>query len=128
LPNADTFGSVIRKRFQTLPVESGNRIRCFENLGSRAYFSAMKHCAFLLGNTSSGIIEAASFGKWVINLGKRQQGRVQSENVLNLPFKKDDILINIKKIEADILFRGDNIYYKRDVAKSICAILKKSRK
>jgi GDP/UDP-N,N'-diacetylbacillosamine 2-epimerase (hydrolysing) len=127
LPNADTYGSVIRKRFQLLADESDNRIRCFNNLGPLGYFSAMKYCRFLLGNSSSGIIEAASFGKWVINLGKRQEGRVQSGNVFNISFNKDDIIRCIKKIESDNLYCGDNVYYKSDVAKSICKIIKDKR-
>lgn len=127
MPNADTYSSVIRKRFQLLAEESGNRIRCYDNLGSLAYFSAMKYCNFLLGNSSSGIIEAASFGKWVINLGKRQEGRIHSDNVYNIPFNKTAILNCIKKIESDVQFQGKNVYYKKDVAKSICAIIRDMR-
>ncbi|MBK7627806.1 MAG: UDP-N-acetylglucosamine 2-epimerase (hydrolyzing) [Bacteroidales bacterium] len=126
LPNADTNNDTIRNRFLRLPNESDNRIRCFENLGSQAYFSAMKYCAFLLGNTSSGIIEAASLGKWVINLGKRQDGRVQSQNILNVPFKKSKILKAIKTIESNTEYQGDNVYYKKDVSSLICSILKMS--
>ena len=43
----------------------------------------MNHCRFLLGNTSSGIIEAASFAKYVINLGDRQKGRLCGDNVIH---------------------------------------------
>ncbi len=86
LPNADNDGFAIRQRFLQLMTESDNRITCRENLGSQDYFTAMKYCAFLLGNTSSGIIEAASFHKWVINLGNRQMGRAQSKNTKNVPF------------------------------------------
>lgn len=124
LPNADTSGSIIRKRLLQLPVESGNRILCFENLGSQGYFSALKFCSFLLGNTSSGIIEAASFGKWVINLGNRQKGRNQSENIFNVPFNKSLIIETVEKIEKNPDYTGENIYYKGNAAKNICSILK----
>jgi GDP/UDP-N,N'-diacetylbacillosamine 2-epimerase (hydrolysing) len=124
LPNADIDGFVIRQRFLRLPVESANRISCHENLGSQAYFTAMKYCAFLLGNTSSGIIEAASFHKWVINLGNRQQGRMQSNNTINIPFKRELIHQAIDKIEHSPVYNGTNIYYKENVAGSICSILK----
>jgi UDP-N-acetylglucosamine 2-epimerase len=43
----------------------------------------MKHVDFLIGNTSSGIIEAASFHKPVVNIGDRQKGRLQSGNVID---------------------------------------------
>lgn len=124
LPNADTDGYVIRRRFLKLPNESNNRIICHENLGSQGYFTAMTYCAFLLGNTSSGIIEAASFHKWVINLGNRQQGRLQSDNTINIPFNQELIYQMIKKIEQSPVYTGTNIYYKENIAKSICSILK----
>jgi GDP/UDP-N,N'-diacetylbacillosamine 2-epimerase (hydrolysing) len=124
LPNADTNSSMIRSRFLKLPEESGQRIICQENLGRKGYYSAMKHCSFLLGNTSSGIIEAASFGKWVINLGNRQQGREQSENAINIPFNRDSILQEISKIEFSPDYKGTNIYFRENSAKNICSILK----
>ena len=117
LPNADTNGNFIRKRLLQLPLESSNRILCFENLGSHGYFTAMKYCSFLLGNTSSGIIEAASLSKYVINLGNRQQGRKQSLNCFNVPFNKELILRTVQKIENSQAYTGENIYYKGNAAK-----------
>ena len=46
----------------------------------------------MLGNTSSGIIEAASFGKYVFNVGDRQSGRVRSENIIDVKYDKEEIL------------------------------------
>lgn len=125
LPNADTNGTLIRRRLLQLPDESGSRIFCFENLGSQGYFTAMKYCSFLLGNTSSGIIEAASFGRWVINLGNRQDGRKQSQNIINVPFNKKIILQTVAKIQNSPAYTGENIYFKGNAAKNICSILKK---
>jgi len=125
LPNADTSGFIIRNRLLQLPEGSGNRIFCFENLGSQGYFTAMKHCSFLLGNTSSGIIEAASFGKWVINLGKRQEGRKQSQNIFNVSFNRSLIMQSVAEIENRPVYSGENIYYKGNAAKNICSILKR---
>ena len=124
LPNADTNGSVIRNRLMQLPAESNQRISCFENLGSQGYFTAMKYCAFLLGNTSSGIIEAASFHKWVINLGNRQEGRQQSNNTLNIPFNQERVRQMINKIEQCPEYPGTNVYFKENVANNILTILK----
>ena len=125
LPNADTAGNMIRKRFLKLQVESNNRIHCFENLGSKGYFSAMKYCSFLLGNTSSGIIEAASFKKYVINVGNRQMGRKQSLNCFNVSFNKELILQSVQKIINSPVYNGENIYYKGNAAENISSILKK---
>ena len=52
-------------------------------MGQLKYLSAMNHLDFVIGNTSSGIIEAASFGKPVINIGNRQLGRLQSGNIID---------------------------------------------
>lgn len=123
LPNADTNGSFIRNRLLQLPDQSGNRIYCFENLGSQGYFTAMKYCSFLLGNTSSGIIEAASFGRWIINLGNRQEGRKQSQNIYNVPFNKAMILQSVTEIEKKPVYLGENIYYKENAAQTTCSIL-----
>lgn len=125
LPNADTNGNLIRNKFLQLSKENTNRVHCVENLGSKGYFSAMKYCFFLMGNTSSGIIEAASFNKWVINLGDRQKGRCHSDNVLSSPFLRKPILKLVRKIELSPIFDGDNIFYKKNITGEICSLLKK---
>jgi len=126
LPNADTNSTIIRRRLLQLPDQSNNRIYCFENMGSPCYFTAMKYCFFLLGNTSSGIIEAASFRKYVINLGNRQEGRKKSLNCFNIPFNKELIFKTVTKIEDCPTYKGVNIYFKGNAAKNICSILKTS--
>jgi GDP/UDP-N,N'-diacetylbacillosamine 2-epimerase (hydrolysing) len=127
LPNADTSSSIIRNRFLQLPEETDSRISCHENLGTQGYFTAMKFCLFLLGNTSSGIIEAASLQKWVINLGDRQKGRQQSNNIINSPFEHQSIIGAVKKIEQDLVYRGENIYFKGNAAQTICSVIKKHK-
>ncbi|HEX8514849.1 MAG TPA: UDP-N-acetylglucosamine 2-epimerase [Bacteroidia bacterium] len=91
LPNSDTNGNVIRKAFLELS-RSRKNVHCFESLGTQGYFSAIAFSSFLLGNTSSGIIEAASFNKYVINLGDRQKGREHGENVIDCEIKAEYIL------------------------------------
>ena len=110
MPNADTEGKVVRnvliKEFK-----NSNRIFLIENLGVESYFSAMKHCSFLLGNSSSGIIEAASFKKWVINIGDRQKGREVGKNVINIPIDLNSIIKTAKEIQNKKLPTKNNIYY-----------------
>jgi GDP/UDP-N,N'-diacetylbacillosamine 2-epimerase (hydrolysing) len=127
LPNADTSSSIIRNRFLQLPEETDSRISCHENLGTQGYFTAMKFCLFLLGNTSSGIIEAASLQKWVINLGDRQKGRQQSNNVINSPFEHQSIIAAVKQIEQNWVYGGENIYFKGNAAQTICSVIKKHK-
>lgn len=124
MPNADTYGHSIRKVFKNLN-QLSSQIHIFENLGTVGYFSAMKHCAFLIGNSSSGIIEAASFGKYVIDLGHRQAGREAGNNVLRIPtITKEHILKKIREIETLPPLSDFNIYGNGNTADKIISILK----
>lgn len=128
MPNADTLGSVYRKQLEDLKKEYPNRIVLIENFGKTNYFSAMYYAKLLIGNTSSGIIEAASFGKYVINVGDRQKGRAQSKNIFDAPFNAKDIIS--KTIEALKLdkFKEENIYFKEGAANTIVKIIKEYEK
>jgi len=61
-------------------------VRYFPNLGLRRYVAALHHAAAMVGNSSSGIIEAATAGLPVLNIGDRQAGRDRAGNVLDCPF------------------------------------------
>jgi GDP/UDP-N,N'-diacetylbacillosamine 2-epimerase (hydrolysing) len=125
MPNADTHGMIIRNMINE-NLKSKKNIFVFENLGKQSYFTAMKYCSFMLGNTSSGIIEAASFNKFVIDLGERQKGRLTSGNVLNAKFNCMDILEKVAFIKGNRFeYTGTNKYYKPNVVSSIIEILKK---
>jgi UDP-hydrolysing UDP-N-acetyl-D-glucosamine 2-epimerase len=82
MPNADTGGLQVRRAIQKIQPEFPH-LYAVENLGPNYYLSAMKYAALMAGNSSSGIIEAASFNLSVVNVGNRQQGRAQSGNVIN---------------------------------------------
>jgi GDP/UDP-N,N'-diacetylbacillosamine 2-epimerase (hydrolysing) len=123
MPNADTLGSLFRKAFETLHNENPDRVFTIENFGTQSYFTCMKYCDFLLGNTSSGIIEAASFNKYVVNLGDRQKGRLCGDNVLHVPFNSSQILAACKKI-AGMQYTGQNIYARGLAAPIIMEALK----
>ena len=77
----------------------------------------MMLCKFMLGNTSSGIIEAASFGKFVFNLGDRQKGRETSGNVIHLNIDKKQIMTAVNKSVEN--YKGDNIYKGRRLASEL---------
>ena len=124
MPNADTLGSTIRDRFNSL-ISTHNNIFGVESLGTLGYFSCIKHSSMLIGNTSSGIIEAASLKKHVINLGKRQENRVTSQNLFNASFNKEEILQLVQKIAAKGDYTGHNIYQKSlKSSREIVTILK----
>lgn len=122
LPNADVFGDVIRETlFHKL--SDCSRIVLTESLGVNRYYTLLSEALFLLGNSSSGIIEAASFKKFVINLGERQKGRLTGNNVFHLPFDRDLILSKAKEIEAQPFYEGENPYGGGDTSVKILNIL-----
>jgi GDP/UDP-N,N'-diacetylbacillosamine 2-epimerase (hydrolysing) len=123
MPNADTSGLIFRKAFQDLEETTGN-IKIVENFGTQSYFTAMKHVRILVGNTSSGIVEAASFNKYVINVGDRQKGRICGENVIHVPFDTQQIILKTNEfIHRD--WTGGNPYYKEEPSKQILTQIRK---
>ena len=127
MPNADIYGDIYRNAFIKLKKDNKDSVTLVENFGKENYFSAMKASAFLLGNTSSGILEAASFGKYVINLGDRQKGRLQSNNIINVGFDSEEILNSVSVVNRKGAFTGNNKYYRDDTAVSILNIIKGTR-
>jgi GDP/UDP-N,N'-diacetylbacillosamine 2-epimerase (hydrolysing) len=124
MPNADTLGSVYRQELEVLKDEYPDRVLLIENFGKVNYFSAMYYAKLLIGNTSSGIIEAASFGKYVVNVGARQKGRAQSDNILNCEFEEKAIIAAVAKAMSFEKYNGKNIYFKEGVADTIINIIK----
>ncbi|MFT6746193.1 MAG: GDP/UDP-N,N'-diacetylbacillosamine 2-epimerase (hydrolyzing) [Glaciecola sp.] len=123
MPNADTAGSIIRNIFIN-ELSNAENVFMKENLGVQSYFSAMKHCKFLLGNTSSGIIEAASFDKYVINLGARQEGRSCGSNIIQTALVESEMDTAIQKVMSLPAYSEGNLYYKGGAADSIVSVLK----
>jgi len=81
--NADDSGRIINSKIELFCQENPKKYKIVKSLGQLKYLSTMKCVDILIGNTSSGIIEAASFSKPVVNIGDRQKGRLQSENIIN---------------------------------------------
>lgn len=102
MPNSDTEGLMIREKIEKFGHQKENII-LVESFGMKGYLSCMKHCSILVGNTSSGFVEAAFFPKWVINLGSRQKGRIITPNILNSVIEKNEILNSVfKNCERDL--------------------------
>jgi GDP/UDP-N,N'-diacetylbacillosamine 2-epimerase (hydrolysing) len=125
MPNADTMGSVYRKEIAKLKEEYSDSILLVDNFGKGNYFSAMYYSKVLIGNTSSGIIEAASFGKYVVNVGDRQKGRLQSSNVLNAKFDSDDMFEKTMVALNMGEYCQGNLYEKEGTAQEIITVIKK---
>ena len=94
--NSDNGGGVINECIERYTKEFTN-IRLYDSLGMKKYLSAVKHAEFVIGNSSSGIIEAPSFGVATINIGDRQKGRIQAESIVNCEPEYSDIKDAINK-------------------------------
>ena len=128
MPNADNLGTIYREKLYFLNKKIKDKILLIENFGKENYFSAMYYADFLLLNTSSGIIEAASFGKYVINVGDRQKGRIQSSNIYNVPFESSKISSAILTVINKGKFLGKNLYYMKKSQDKIIEVLKNYNK
>lgn len=118
MPNADTGADIIRKAILDFKAKhSGNKsISIIEHFGKRNYFACLKYANLLIGNSSSGIIEAASFNKFVINMGDRQKGRAKSENIIDLTIETSAIVSMTKQLINLGQYLGKNIYKHQDPA------------
>jgi len=108
MPNADTLGSIYRTAFEK-SASAHSSVILIENFGNQSYFTAMQYCNLLIGNSSSGLLEAASFNKYVLNLGDRQKNRACGENVIHIPINFEKI-IEATEIYMNKEFLKNNIY------------------
>lgn len=95
-PNADPGGRALREIFRDA-AHRNPRIQLIDNLGTEGYFSLMNLALAMVGNSSSGIIEAASFSLPVVDIGNRQEGRIRPDNVLHCSCEEEAILDAIKQ-------------------------------
>lgn len=98
-PNADTNGRVIIDMIREFVGKKPGR-HVATNLGTQAYFTLMSQVTAMVGNSSSGIIEAASFKLPVVNIGIRQRGRIHSENVIDVGDSCAEISKGIQTVVA----------------------------
>ena len=98
--NADQGGMRINEILDAADKEIRN-LHVFTSLGIKRYLSLMKYAEFVLGNSSSGIIETPAFGVPTVNIGDRQKGRLQSESIINCGIFKNDIIDAIEKAMSE---------------------------
>jgi GDP/UDP-N,N'-diacetylbacillosamine 2-epimerase (hydrolysing) len=99
-PNADPGGSIIRKQINEF-VDKKSNAHFFASLGQLKYLACLTHVDGVVGNSSSGILEAPSLKKGTINIGDRQKGRTQSNSIINCLPNKESILDALETLFAD---------------------------
>ena len=112
-PNVDSGSDFILKQIKSFTKKNKKNTRLYKSLGDTTYLSLMKYVDLVIGNSSSGIIEAPSFKKIVINIGDRQLDRVKSKRIIELRNKKINSKSLIKYFKI-----GMSNKFKRKVQKS----------
>lgn len=111
--NADTDGRALNAKIEKFVAETEGQM-LIGHMGAKGYYSAMEHAAMMIGNSSSGILEAASFGLAVINIGDRQKGREVSANVITAQGTQDALNSAIAQAQSEsfkaVCDRRDNVY------------------
>lgn len=128
-PNADTNGREIIRLIDEYQARQQQRVYVSPSLGQTIYLSAMSHCSAVIGNSSSGIVEAPLFKKPTVNIGNRQQGRLKASSIVDCVQSADAIANAIElalsggfqRRLADVV----SLYGQGDTARLIKECLKK---
>ncbi|MGN0141600.1 MAG: UDP-N-acetylglucosamine 2-epimerase [Roseburia sp.] len=126
--NADAEGDIINGEIDRFVAEHDN-CKAFFSLGIRRYLSALKYAAMVIGNSSSGIVEAPCFQIPTVNIGNRQKGRVQAESILNCAPVSGEIVRTMQKALSEefqsIVSKAENPYGDGDTSEKIVETIKK---
>ncbi|MGE3991810.1 UDP-N-acetylglucosamine 2-epimerase [Pseudorhodoplanes sp.] len=101
-PNSDAGGRAMRDVLNVWRQEPF--IRAVASLGSRRYLTLLRHAAAVIGNSSSGIVEAPALKIPVVNIGSRQQNRLRAPNVVDVPHDADAIVKAVRFVREDRAF------------------------
>jgi len=104
MPNADNEGRVLFAMIEDFVARNPERACAHVSLGQRRYLSALAQVDAVVGNSSSGLIEAPAFGKGTVNIGARQDGRLRAASVIDCAATRTDIAAAIARV-LDPAFR-----------------------
>ena len=92
-PNADVEGRHLIEQIKAYAASNKERVFLTSSLGQLKYLSALQHVDVIIGNSSSGLLEAPSFKKPTINIGDRQKGRIKADSVIDCDECTDAIFV-----------------------------------
>lgn len=131
IPNADPGGRAIADELSRTGPRYLPRLVIHPALGSARYFALLREAVVMVGNSSSGLIEAPAFGLPVVNIGTRQRGRVRASNVIDVPLiRSSDISRAIAQALGETFRRAirgaENPYGEGGASRRIVAILRQT--
>jgi len=126
--NADTEGRIINQMIDDYVAKNGDKAISFTSMGQLRYLSAMKQVDAVVGNSSSGIVEAPSLKTPTVNIGDRQKGRIQAESIINCSPEKTAITEAIQHVISPEFRKSikdlQNPYERENPARNIKKIIK----
>ena len=128
MPNADEGGLHLLDAIENYAAHNSDRVTFIKSLGFRNYLSALQYVDGVIGNSSSGILEAPSFKIGTINIGSRQNGRTRAKSIIDCEADVQSIEDAIKNLYADdfqkLLETVENPFTQDDTSSQITDILK----
>ena len=129
MPNSDLKSDFIKSEILNFCKKNKN-CYFFKFMGSKNYLSCINVCDLVLGNSSSGILEAPTLNTATVNIGDRQNGRVQANSVINSENSSKEIYNSIKKSLSsnfkNKIKKTKNPYFKKNTAANIVQIIEKN--
>jgi len=126
--NADTDGRIINDMIDEYVNRHEDRCIAFTSMGQERYLSALKYSSIVIGNSSSGIIEAPSFNIPTVNIGDRQKGRIKSSSVIDCKVDsvqiKQAIEYGLTKYDQNPQVENSNPYEKDNTSDQIIKYIK----
>lgn len=130
LPNSDTGGRIIISKVNDYVRRNSDKAFAVKSLGKKRYYSALKYATAVIGNSSSGLVEAPSFHVPTLNIGIRQQGRVRGKSVCDVSADYKSIKEGLKKVlSSDFILtakKSINPYEKEGTLEEIYRIISTS--
>ncbi|MAH97776.1 MAG: UDP-N-acetylglucosamine 2-epimerase (hydrolyzing) [Euryarchaeota archaeon] len=124
-PNNDDHSLVILKCLNNA-FKKKNNVRILQSMRFEYYLTLLENCKFIIGNSSSAIMEAPYFGVPAINVGNRQINRHSPNEIINVPFKQKNILNALKRVHKKRI-KINSIFGKGNSSKKIIQILRSKR-
>ena len=124
--NSDPGTIIIKNEFKNFKFKKNNRIRFIENLPEEIFVNVFRKSSLIIGNSSMGVLEAPILGKNVVNIGLRQVGRQNANNIIFVKNRAKDIINATNKVlKLKRKKKFNSIYSNQGASKKIVKVLEK---
>lgn len=127
LPNSDTDGRIIISKVNDYVNRHSDKAFAISSLGKKRYYSALKYATAVVGNSSSGLVEAPSFHIPTLNIGNRQKGRTRGISVVDVPATYYGIRDGLRKVLSkefrETAYNSTNPYEKENTVENIYKVI-----